>query len=93
MNLETGRCIHGYKFQELAMPDHVIDRVHELADTKGAVDLDKDRCPIFEWEIGALGRNPDELVDINEYDEATVDDESGLSSRDESEDDDNSSNE
>ena len=51
LNLETGRKIHGFKFTELAMPPHVIDRVHELADAKGSQTLDHDGCPIFEWEF------------------------------------------
>lgn len=57
MSLETGKRIHGYKFTELSMPDHIIDRVHELASNEGANDLDADRCPIFEWEIGTPVRD------------------------------------
>ena len=52
MSLESGRKIHGFKFTELAMPQHVIDRVHELAQNEGAEELDEDGCPIFEWEVG-----------------------------------------
>ena len=51
MNLETGRKIHGFQFTELAMPLHVIDRVHELADAEGSKILDHDGCPNFEWEF------------------------------------------
>ena len=57
MNLQTGKRIHGYNFTELAMPDHVIARVHELASNEGAPDLDDDGCPIFEWELGQLLNN------------------------------------
>ena len=53
MSLETGKRIHGYKFTELTMPDHVIDRVHQLATNEFSSDLDHDGCPIFEWEVGA----------------------------------------
>jgi hypothetical protein len=53
MNLHTGRKIHGYRFTELAMPQHIIDAVHTLADTEDAPDLDEDGCPFFEWELGA----------------------------------------
>jgi len=52
MNLETGKRIHGYRFTELAMSNHIIERVHELAEMENAPDLDEDGCPIFEWEIG-----------------------------------------
>ena len=52
MNVETGRKIHGYRFTELAMPDHIIDKVHALAEAEGAPDLDEDGCPTFEWELG-----------------------------------------
>ena len=31
MSLETGKRIHGYRFKELAIPDHMIDRVHDLS--------------------------------------------------------------
>ena len=35
------------------MPNHVIQRIHELAENEGrAEDLDEDGCPIFEWELG-----------------------------------------
>ena len=51
MNLATGRKIHGFKFTELAIPPHVIDRVHELADAEGSQNLDHDGCPNFEWEF------------------------------------------
>ena len=30
MNLHTGKKIHGYRFTELAMPQHVLDTVHEM---------------------------------------------------------------
>ena len=53
MNVETGRRIHGYRFTELSMPQHIIDKVHDLADAEGAPNLDDDGCPLFEWEIGA----------------------------------------
>ena len=33
------------------MPEHLIDRVNELADVEGAEYLDDDVCPILEWEI------------------------------------------
>jgi len=31
------------------MPQHVIDKVHDLADEEGAPNLDDDVCPLFEW--------------------------------------------
>ena len=54
MNFETGKRIHGYRSTELSMPQHIIDKVHELAaDAEGGPDLDDDGCPLFKWEIGA----------------------------------------
>ena len=51
--LETGRRIHGYIWNELPIPSHVIRRVEELAHGEYAMDLDEDGCPIFEWELGS----------------------------------------
>jgi len=53
MNIHTGKRIHGYRFTELSMPQHIIDKVHDLVDEEGAPNLDDDGCPLFEWEIGA----------------------------------------
>ena len=53
MNIDTGKKIHGYRFTELSMPQHIIDKVHDLADAEDAPDLDEDGCPFFEWELGA----------------------------------------
>ena len=58
MNVNTGKRIHGYNFTELAMPNHIIDKVHSLADQEGAPDLDDDGCPIFEWELNHPIRDP-----------------------------------
>ena len=63
MNIETGKRIHGYRFTELSMPQHIIDKVHELAGAEGAPDLDDDGCPRFEWEVGAP---------VNTKNEATI---------------------
>ena len=81
MNIETGRKIHGFKFTELSMPEHVIDRVHALAEAEGAPDLDEDGCPNSEWELGAPV--------INEGDEEVIQHQAtiNLESDDESEDD------
>jgi hypothetical protein len=63
MNIETGKRIHGYRFTELSMPQHIIDKVHELTGAEGAPDLDNDGCPRFEWEVGAP---------VNAENEATI---------------------
>ena len=64
MNIETGKRIHGYRFTELSMPQHIIDEVHELAAAEGAPDLDEDDgWPRFEWEVGAP---------VNTKNEATI---------------------
>ena len=47
MSLESGRRIHGYIWNELPIPEHVIRRVEELAEDEYAMDLDEDGCPIF----------------------------------------------
>lgn len=52
LNLETGKRIHGYIWDELPISDRIIDMVHELAKNEGAADLDDDGVPIFEWETG-----------------------------------------
>jgi hypothetical protein len=40
LNLETGRKIHGYDWDELAISDRVIEMVHTLADKDNAPALD-----------------------------------------------------
>jgi len=53
MNIHSGKKIYGYRFTELSMPQHIIDKVHALADAEGTPDLDEDGCPLFKLEIGA----------------------------------------
>jgi hypothetical protein len=74
MSLETGRKIHGYRFTELSMPDHIIDIVHDFADADGAADLDDDGCPVFEWELGTPVITPEEaaLETDHNYNDDTV---------------------
>ena len=52
MSIETRKRIHGYNFTQLAMTEHIIDRVHSLTDNENAPALDDDGCPTFEWELG-----------------------------------------
>ena len=47
------------------MPQHVIDRVHQLADKEGAQNLDNNGCPVFEWEIGAPVNDDHEPIIAN----------------------------
>ena len=42
MSLESGRKIHGYLWNELPIPTHVVRRVEELASNENAPDLDED---------------------------------------------------
>ena len=99
MSIRTGRRIHGYRFTELSMPQHIIDRVHQLADDEGAPNLDDDGCPVFEWEIGAPVNDDQEPVINNVVPTSDDDDEDSNSedSEDDEEDtddnDDNSSTE
>ena len=74
------------------MPQHIIDRVHQLADDKGAPNLDNDGCPVFEWEIGAPVNNDQEPI-IDNADPASDDeDESSGSEDSEDEEDDTDDN-
>ena len=74
MSIETGKRIHGYRFTELAMPQYVIDRVHQLATSEDAPNLDDDGCPIFEWEIGTPVRpENDDNVNMDESDSESDD--------------------
>ncbi len=42
MSLESGRKIHVYIWNELPIPDHVVQRVEELASNENVPDLDED---------------------------------------------------
>ena len=76
MSLESGRrTIHGYIWNELPIPDHVIRRVEELADDENAMNLDDDGCPIFEWELG-------EVVPDEEPEDDAVEPEEGPAEQD-----------
>ena len=64
LNLETGKRIHGYDWTELAIPQRVIDRVHDLAIEGNTPELDEEGCPVFEIDVGApLIDNADEDED------------------------------
>jgi len=72
------------------MPQHIMDRVHALATAEYAPDLDKDGCPVFEWELGALVNNDDKTFPNIQPVQEAPDDESEDEDSDE-EDDDNES--
>jgi hypothetical protein len=92
MNIETGKKIHGNRFTELSMPQHIIDRVHALATAEYAPDLDNDGCPIFEWELGAPVDNFDNELPPNiQPAQSTSDDDS--EEEDDSDDDDDTDDE
>lgn len=78
MNIETGKRVHGYNFTELAMPDYIIDRVHQLAEEDHAPELDADGCPIFEGKLGVPfdANNPFVPSDQLSGDDLSIDDES-----------------
>jgi len=81
------------------MPQHVIDRVPQLADEEGAPTLDNDGCPVFEWEIGAPVNNDHKPIieNITPISDDEVENSDSEDSEDEHEDaddsDDNSSTE
>ena len=50
-SLKTGKRIHSNQWKELPIPDHVVDRVEEMADDEGQP-LMKNGMPIFEWSPG-----------------------------------------
>ena len=90
LSLETGKKIHGYKFTELAMPNNVIDRIHELGENEGAEDLDDDGCPIFEWELGTPVRELEDDENLDDsHDGDTVDGDTGHDDNDDENTDDN----
>jgi len=88
MNIETGKKIHGNRFTELSMPQHIIDRVHALATAEYAPDLDEDGCPIFEWELGAPVNNDDKIFPNIQPVQEAPDDESEDEDEDSDEEDD-----
>ena len=55
LNLESGRKVHGYEWNELAISDRVIDMVHTLADKDNAPALDDQGCPVFERDLAVRG--------------------------------------
>ena len=64
MSIRTNRRIHGYRFTELSMPQHIIDRVYQLNDDEGAPNLDNDGCPVLKWKIGApVNKDQDPIID------------------------------
>jgi len=70
LNLETGRKIHGHDWTELAIPDRIIDRVHELADEENAPALDEEGCPVFEIDVGVpLNAEEDYSSDEDDQDD------------------------
>ena len=91
MNLQTGKKIHGYRFTELAMPQHIIDTVHDLADAEDAPDLDEDGCPFFEWELGAPVNAEDEALPPIPQMHAAPDDTDDDNAEDDNDEDDNAS--
>ena len=74
LNLESGRKVHGYEWNELAISDRVIDMVHTLADKDNAPALDDQGCPVFEIDIGAddLAPLPDGNLEEGFEDNAVI---------------------
>ena len=93
MNIETGEEINGNRFTELSMPQHIIDRVHALATAEYAPDLDKDGCPVFEWDLGAPINNDDKTIPNIQPVQEAPDDESEDEDSDEEDDDEDSDEE
>ena len=51
MSLNTGKMIHSYNWEALPIPDEVVTRVEELAESENQPTL-IDSQPIFEWSPG-----------------------------------------
>ena len=93
LSLETGRKIHGHDWTELAIPQRVIDRVHELADEENTPALDDEGCPVFEIDAGiplTIEEDDDENVrNEAEQDANDADEDDGTANNDDPESDDN----
>ena len=49
MSLDTGRRLHAHIWNELPIPERIINLVQKLATAEDAIDLDEDGVPIMEW--------------------------------------------
>jgi len=63
MSLDTGRRLHAHIWNELPISVRIINLVQELATAEDALDLDEDKVPIMEWEVGAPIINNDGDID------------------------------
>ena len=72
MSLDTGRRLHAHIWNELPIPERIINLVQKLATAEDAIDLDEDGVPIMEWEVGAPiiyeDDNENDFDDINDSD-------------------------
>ena len=65
MSLHSGKRIHGYKWTELSIDKHVIERVEQLAAKEDQPIMHR-RMPCFEWAPGI------EIEDIDEEEERVL---------------------
>jgi hypothetical protein len=56
MSLETGKRVPAYHWEELPIPQHVIDRVNELVEREKQPVMNNG-YPIFEWSLGVPMNN------------------------------------
>ena len=68
MSLSTGKQLHCYQWTELPVPDHVVDRVEEMAALEDQPIMTNG--PIFEWGPGVPILYEDEATDEEEGGEA-----------------------
>ena len=62
MSLHTGRRIHGYKWEELPLDEHVIKRVESMAEQEEHPIMNRG-IPCFEWAPGV------EIINILEIED------------------------
>ena len=72
MSLNTGKRIHGHQWDELAITDEVIDRVHELAAKEKADFLDEDGIPKLGVRPGHNMTIDDTDIDEEDSDDGSV---------------------
>ena len=72
VSLDTGKKINRRKFTELPITEAVIKRVEAITEREGQPKI-KNRCPLFEWEVGITIDDDENQEDYDEDYEYTPD--------------------
>ena len=51
MSLLTGKRFTGFQWEELAIPQWVVEKVEELADQDGISELEEEGCSVFQIDM------------------------------------------